>query len=343
MSHLGEFAALLTAVFWTVTALAFEAASRKIGSMIVNLLRLVVGFTFLSLFVWIYRGLPLPFDASPHAWFYLTLSGLVGFVFGDLCLFQAFVVIGARVSMLLMALAPPMTALLSWMILGETMSPLSWLGMIGTISGIALVVLRKEDRKEGEQVNGETGEQVNGLTGEQVSGVTGEQVNGLAGEQVSGKTGGRVNGMRVRLHYPLWGILLGLGGAFGQALGLVLSKVGMEGYDTFASTQIRVIAGIVGFSILFFIFRRWKDTFFALRLRKPMLQLSLGAFFGPFLGVSFSLLAIKYADTGIAATIMALVPVLIIPPSMILYKEKVTIREILGAVLAVGGVALFFL
>ena len=311
MSHLGEFAALLTAVFWTVTALAFEAASRKIGSMIVNLLRLVVGFTFLSLFVWIYRGLPLPSDASPHAWFYLTLSGLVGFVFGDLCLFQAFVVIGARVSMLLMALAPPMTALLSWMILGETMSPLSWLGMIGTISGIALVVLRKEDRKEGEQVNGETGEQVSGL--------------------------------QFRLHYPLWGILLGLGGAFGQALGLVLSKVGMEGYDTFASTQIRVIAGIVGFSILFFIFRRWKDTFFALRLRKPMLQLSLGAFFGPFLGVSFSLLAIKYADTGIAATIMALVPVLIIPPSMILYKEKVTIREILGAVLAVGGVALFFL
>jgi len=327
LSHLGEFAALLTAVFWTVTALAFEAASRKIGSMIVNLLRLVVGFTFLSLFVWIYRGLPLPSDASPHAWFYLTLSGLVGFVFGDLCLFQAFVVIGARVSMLLMALAPPMTALLSWMILGETMSPLSWLGMIGTISGIALVVLRKEDRKGGEQVNG----------------LTGEQVNGLTGEQVSGKTGGRGNGMRVRLHYPLWGILLGLGGAFGQALGLVLSKVGMEGYDTFASTQIRVIAGIVGFSILFFIFRRWKDTFFALRLRKPMLQLSLGAFFGPFLGVSFSLLAIKYADTGIAATIMALVPVLIIPPSMILYKEKVTIREILGAVLAVGGVALFFL
>jgi drug/metabolite transporter (DMT)-like permease len=332
LSHPGEFAALLTAVFWTVTALAFEAASRKIGSMIVNLLRLLAGFTFLSIFVWIYRGLPLPFDASPHTWFYLILSGLVGFVFGDLCLFQAFVVIGARVSMLLMALSPPMTALISWIILGETMNPRSWLGMVLTISGIALVVLKRG-----------TGELVNGLAGEQVSRETGEQVNGLAGEQGNGKKDGRGIGMRIRLHYPLWGILLGLGGAFGQALGLVLSKVGMEGYDTFASTQIRVIAGIVGFSILFFIFRRWKDTFFALRLRKPMLQLSLGAFFGPFLGVSFSLLAIKYADTGIAATIMALVPVLIIPPTMILYKEKVTLREILGAILAVGGVALFFL
>jgi drug/metabolite transporter (DMT)-like permease len=74
-----------------------------------------------------------------------------------------------------------------------------------------------------------------------------------------------------------------------------------------------------------------------------MLQLTLGAFFGPFLGVSFSLLAIKYADTGIAATIMALVPVLIIPPSMIIYKEKVTLKEAAGAILAVGGVAMFFL
>ena len=300
--HLGELFALFTAMFWTVTALAFEAASRKIGSMIVNLLRLVVGFTFLSIFTWFYRGILFPVDASPHAWLYLTLSGLIGFVFGDLCLFQAFVVIGARVSMLLMALAPPMTALIGWMVLGETLSPVSWAGMFLTMAGIALVVLKRPD--------------------------SGEDGNGSG---------------RLRLNYPLWGILLGLGGALGQAAGLVLSKVGMQGYDTFAATQIRVISGIAGFSVLFFILRLWKDAFRALTYTKPMLQLTLGAFFGPFLGVSFSLLAIKYADTGIAATIMALVPVLIIPPSMILYKEKVTLKEAAGAILAVGGVAMFFL
>src|SRR5512137_2628270 len=103
MNHPGEWAALLTAMFWTITALAFEAASRRIGSMPVNLLRLVVGFAFLSLFVFFYRGSLLPLHATPHAWLWLSLSGLVGFVFGDLCLFQAFVVIGARISMLLMA------------------------------------------------------------------------------------------------------------------------------------------------------------------------------------------------------------------------------------------------
>lgn len=302
MHHTGEFAALLTAVFWTITALAFEAASRKIGSMVVNLLRLIAGFCFLTLFVFFYRGSVLPLDATPHAWLYLTLSGLIGFVFGDLCLFQAFVVVGARISMLLMALAPPMTALIGWMVLGETLSWRSWFGMVLTISGIALVVLKRH---------------------------TAEESNGSF--------------RRVKFNYPLWGILLGLGGAAGQAVGLVLSKVGMEGYDSFASTQIRVMAGIAGFAFLFTVMGFWKHAIRALGKRKPMMQLSLGAFFGPFLGVSFSLISIKYADTGIASTIMAIVPVLIIPPSMILYKEKVTLKEIAGAILAVSGVAMFFL
>ncbi len=302
MNHPGELAALFTAVFWTITALAFEAASRRIGSMVVNLLRLMAGFCFLTLFVFFYRGTLLPLDATPHAWLYLTLSGLIGFVFGDLCLFQAFVLIGARISMLLMALAPPITALIGWVVLGETLSWKSWIGMTLTISGIALVVLKRH---------------------------TAAESNG---------------GFRkVKFNYPLRGIFLGLGGAVGQAAGLVLSKVGMQGYDTFASTQIRVIAGIAGFAFIFTVMGFWKHAYRALSKRKPMLQLSLGAFFGPFLGVSFSLIAIKYADTGIACTIMSIVPVLIIPPSMILYKEKVTLKEVAGAILAVSGVAMFFL
>jgi len=302
MNHTGEFAALLTAVFWTITALAFEAASRKIGSMVVNLLRLAVGFCFLTVFVYFYRGYLLPFDATPRTWFFLTISGLIGFVFGDLCLFQAFVVIGARISMLLMALAPPLTALIGWIVLGETLSWKSLAGMVLTIAGIALVVLKRH---------------------------TSAESNG---------------GFRkVKFNYPVWGIMLGLGGAIGQAAGLVLSKVGMQGYDTFASTQIRVIAGVAGFAVIFTVMGFWKHAWRALDKRKPMLQLSLGAFFGPFLGVSFSLIAIRHADTGIASTIMSIVPVLIIPPSIILYKEKVTLKEVSGALLAVTGVAMFFL
>jgi drug/metabolite transporter (DMT)-like permease len=317
LKHPGELAALLTAVFWTITALSFEAASKRIGSMIVNLLRLIVGFVFLSIFAWIYRGYLLPVDASGRTWLILVVSGLVGFTFGDLCLFQSFVVVGARISMLLMALAPPMTALISWMILGEEMTGKSWLGMFVTMTGIALVVLRREEFPK--------------------------------------KPEGR---RKFRFNYPIWGILLGLGGAFGQALGLVLSKFGMhdsvsvaagrihgiaQSYDPFASAQIRVIAGITGFAILFTILGMWKSTAQAISNHKAVVQLSLGAFFGPFLGVSFSLLAVQLTNTGIAATIMAIVPVLIIPPSILLFKEKVNLKEVIGAILAVGGVGLFFL
>lgn len=139
------------------------------------------------------------------------------------------------------------------------------------------------------------------------------------------------------------GLVLAFGGAVGQALGLVLSKVGMRDYDTFASTQIRVMAGTAGFIVIYSFMGKWKDVMRGVIQAKPMALLSVGAFFGPFLGVSFSLIAIKYASTGIASTIMAIVPVLIIPPSIILYKEKVRLKEIAGAILAVIGVAIFFL
>ncbi len=71
--------------------------------------------------------------------------------------------------------------------------------------------------------------------------------------------------------------------------------------------------------------------------------MALGSFTGPFLGVSFSLLAVQHTDTGVAATLMALTPVMIIPPAMILKKEKIKPLEIVGALISVGGVALFFL
>ncbi len=301
-SHWGEIAALLTAFFWAITGVSFEAAGRKIGSLVVNLIRLVIGFLFISIFTLIYRGYFFPVDATAEAWFYLFISGLVGFVIGDLCLFRAFVLIGARISMLIMALTPPITALIGWMILGETLTLQNWIGMTITVTGISMVVLKKAER--------------------------------------SSQKGRFTN---VKLGYPLVGVLLALGGAIGQGAGLVLSKFGMKDYDAFAASQIRIVAGIIGFALIFTILRRWRDVFIGLSFRKPMIQLSVGAFFGPFLGVSFSLIAVKYTSAGIAATLMALVPVFIIVPSVVFLKEKITFKEVAGAIIAVGGVALFFL
>lgn len=295
-NHLGEFAALLTTLFWTITALSFESASHKIGSVPVNILRLVIGFAFLSIFNLIRRGFILPLDASAENWLWLSTSGLIGFVFGDLFLFKSYTMIGSRFSMLIMTLVPPITAFFSFIIIDERLTLFHFFGMTLTFSGIAIAIFSRSAK----------------------------------GEKLTLKLAPR-------------GILYAFGGAVGQALGLVLSKFGMDDYDPFAATQIRIIAGIIGYSLLVTILARWGNVIKATRNKEGMMLTSLGAFFGPFLGVSFSLVAIKYTEAGIASTIMALVPVFIILPAVILYKQKVTLAEIIGAIVSVAGVALFFL
>lgn len=309
-SHLGEYAALLTAFFWTITAIAFESAGKRVGSLSTNLIRLFMAFIFIGIYGQITRGSFIPLDASTHQWMWLSLSGLVGFVIGDLLLFEAYVVIGSRISMLIMSLTPPITAFLGWLIMDEKLTQQNFLGMVLTIFGIMLVVI---DRKPKSKLIDEANPQE------------------------------KVKKNNLKLNYPIVGILLAFGGAVGQGTGLVLSKYGMQDFDPFAATQIRVITGFIGFAILFIFMRRWKKVFEAVKNKKAMARLGIGAFFGPFLGVSFSLLSVKYTTTGVASTIMAIVPVLIIPPAVIFFKEKITIKEVIGSLIAVGGVALFFL
>jgi drug/metabolite transporter (DMT)-like permease len=116
----------------------------------------------------------------------------------------------------------------------------------------------------------------------------------------------------------------------------------MGDYNVFAATQIRVIAGSIGFAILITLIKRWPRVKAAVSDKKAMGYMTIGAFFGPFIGVYFSLLSVKYTSVGIASTIMSIMPVLIIVPAVIIYKEKVTIKEIVGSVVTVLGVALFF-
>ena len=296
--HAGEFAALATACCWTLTALSFEQAGKRVGSLSVNLIRLAVAALLLAAFTGITRGRPLPTDASGHAWLWLSLSGLVGFALGDLCLFRAFVLVGARVSMLIMALVPPMTALIGGLFLHESLGSRDWIGMALTVGGVLWVAL---ERREGEP--------------------------GAA-------TGPRRIGP---------GLLLAFGAALGQAVGLVLSKFGMGAYSAFASAHIRVLTGAVAFALIFTIFRHWAWVGAAIRHRTAMTFTLIGAVFGPFLGVSLSLLAVQHTATGIASTIMSIVPVLIIPPAILVLHEKVSARAVFGAVLAVAGVGLLFL
>lgn len=300
--YFGEMAALLTAVFWTITSMSFESAGKKVGALSVNLIRLVVAFFIYGVLNYYRRGLFLPTDAGAESWMWLALSGVIGFVIGDLLLFQAYVVIGARISMLIMALAPPITAFVGWFILGEVLSMSNWVGMIVTLTGIAIVILKREER-----------------------------------DPDSDKK------RKITTNYNLKGLLLAFGGAVGQGVGLVMSKKGMGQYDAFAASHIRVITGMIGFAVIILLSKRFGNVWKAVQHKPAMKRIALGSMFGPFLGVSFSLLAIQHTQAGIAATIMAIVPVLIIPPAIFLFHEKVNWKEIVGAIITVAGVALFFL
>lgn len=302
VTHFGEFAALITAVFWTITALAFEYSGKRIGSLTLNLLRLIFATLLLGTFNYFRRGLFLPTDALDHQWLWLGLSALVGFVIGDYTLFRAFILIGARVSLLIMSLVPPVTALLAWMILGETMTPANFLGMGLTLLGIAVVILTREENKEDPSKR-----------------------------------------KKISLKYSLAGILLALAGSIGQASGLIMSKYGMGDYDAFAASHIRVLVGAGSFLIIFTLLGRWKGISTSLKDAPAMVSLGIGSVFGPFLGVSFSLLAIQYTNAAIASTIMSISPVLIIFPSVLIFKEKLKWKEVIGAVIAVGGVVVFFI
>ncbi len=296
----GEVAALGTAVCWTISSLAFSEAGRRIGSLSLNLVRLLFAFLFITLYCGVVRGHFLPLDATPAAWFWLFVSGLVGFVFGDLCLFRAFLLIGPRTSMLMMALGPPISAVLSWVFLGERLGFFGIAGMLVTMAGVAWVVSERSSGPE-----------------------KGEKVR-------SSRDYGR-------------GLLLALGGAFGQAGGLVLSKMGMKNYDPFASTQIRILAGIFGFVVILTLSRWWGEFAKGARDKKALGYAAAGALAGPFVGVSLSLLAIQRTQIGVAATIMSMTPVLIIPVVILVKKERVSLRAAVGAVVAVFGVSMLWL
>lgn len=311
MQNTGEIISLVVACLWTVNALFGDEASHRLGAMPLNIIRMLFSLILLAALLWVMTGTPYPRFADGRVWFWMALSGLVGYVFGDYCLFNSYVIFGSKYGQLFMTLAPLFAGITSWIVLGETLSTRSWLAMAVTLSGIAICVLAKG--------------------------------SGTA---------------KVKLKLPLRGVLLGIGAGLGQGVGLVLSKLGLSHYTEilptdapariatmmpFAGTFIRAIAGTIGFAVLIAMGRGYGKVRAALHDGKGMALAFAATIFGPFIGVSLSLMAVQYAKAGIASTLMALVPVLIIVPYALIHHQRISAKEVLGTLVTMAGVALFFL
>jgi drug/metabolite transporter (DMT)-like permease len=285
-----------------------EFGSKRLGNLTLNVLRMGLALLFSLVLFGAVTGNPLPAGVPAEACGWMLLSGLVGYVIGDYCLFQCYILIGSRFGQLFMTLAPLSAALMAWVTLGQQMKPMSIVAMLVTLFGIGISVL------------------------------------------------GRGNHHMVSLKLPLNGVLFAIGAAMCQGIGLVLSKIGMDHYDVaamakagvsewlipFSANFYRCIAGIIGFTILLYFHDGIGHLREAMHDRKGLSVAIATTIFGPFVGVGFSLMAVQYTAAGIASTLMAMTPIIILLPSDWLFHEKITWKAVLGAFISVIGVSLFF-
>ncbi len=294
---MGELAALATSLMWTFTSIFFTIGGREVGSVVVNRSRLLLAVIFLSVTHFFMLGTFFPIGVEPERYLWLGLSGIIGLVVGDAFLFQAFVMIGPRISMLMMALVPVISTFLAWIFLGETLGSLQLLAIVITVAGIGWVVL--ESPRAGVWANS---------------------------------------------RHRLLGILAGLGGALGQAIGLIAAKYGLAGdFPVLSGVLIRMAVAVIVIWAFTALRGKLRNTLVVFHNRKALLAIVGGSVVGPFIGVWLSLVAVHLAPVGIASTLMALSPVLILPIAHFFLHDKVGFRAVFGTTVALAGVAMIFM
>lgn len=309
MQYLGEIISLAVAVSWTVTALFAEIGSKRLGSLQMNVIRMLLSLLMLGATLWYFTGSPYPLYADGKAWFWLSMSGFVGYLLGDYCLFNSYIWIGSRFGQLFMTLAPPTAAIAGWLMLGETLSWNALLGMLVTLTGIGISVLNK--------------------------GTSHKLSLKLPLKGVLFGIGAGV-GQGV-------GLVLSKVGMNHYEMSIPSDETLVADLLPFASTFIRAVTGAVGFLLVMGIQKQFHTLATSVHDRKGMNAALWATITGPFIGVSLSLMAVQYTEAGVASTLMALTPVFIIWPSYFFFKQHVTFKEIVGACISVVGVSLFFI
>jgi drug/metabolite transporter (DMT)-like permease len=214
---------------------------------------------------------------------------------------QSFVLVGARLAMLMMSLAPVLAVILSWVFLNQTLAAQDLIGIGITIAGIMIVIGERRG---------------NNATVEHID----------------------------QRRYII-GLLCGLGGAVGQASGLVLSRLGLEGdFPALSGNLMRLLVAVVVIWLLTLVNRQLFSSFRTMREHpRAFALLTGGAILGPVVGVWLSLIAIQNTSVGIASTLSSLMPIFLIPISYVMFKERVTRQAVIGTLIAFAGTVILFI
>ena len=304
MNLSGELIALITTLCWSLGIFPFTEAAKRIGSAPLNQYRLLLAWIIISIILFFWNDLnfvELFTEPQPYHFIFLGLSGIIGFSIGDYCSFNSFKLLGPKLASLYTTFAPGAALLIGYIALNESVNLIGIFGILITVSGVIWLTLSKKVSNAATQV-------------------------------------GYTRDKR--------GIIYGIIGALCQGTGLVLSKYGMDYYEVKLQTMHAVwIRLLFAFSAAFIV------SLLAGKLKansKPIFTneknnlpfLFFGTILGPVMGVTLSLFAIQKLEVAVAQTIFALLPLFVLPISLIIYKERITSQSVFACLLALVGVLL---
>ncbi|MHC4696975.1 MAG: DMT family transporter [Planctomycetota bacterium] len=309
-NYVGPVAGITTSVLFAGTALLFAGAARRLGTVMVNAVRLALAIVLLAVTHRLATGLWIP-PAIAGQVVFLALSGIVGLVIGDQAVFIAFVDIGPRLSMLILASCPLLATLFGWAALGETLEGVAWVGVLLIVVGVGWVALEKPSTTSAY------------CASRRVRGIT------LAFIAAAGQAGGLLLSKQ------------------GMGHGWLPDDQHLSAQ---AATLIRMVFGGLGLApiLLMNLYRErrqrargiWPERVGS--RRAGFVLAFLAAFFAGYLAVWLSLVAADRLPLGIAQTLCSLAPVFVLPLAVLIERERVSPRAAIGAFVAVAGTALLF-
>ena len=299
----GEVAALGTALFWSLSTMAWSLAGRRVGSVAVTTIRSALGAVALAALFRTMYGSWWPAALGSKALLLFALSGALGAGVGDLMLFRSYLIIGPRLGMLILALSPIFAALIAWVTpLHETLGLQAIAGIATTVAGVAWVVSAR------------------------------------GSEDAWIPSAG---GFMLGLLLAIGGTLCVAGGFVLSRMGFAVAAEVREA--AFGATYVRVAAATLCCLAALPLFGKVRGTLRAFRDRRAMAIIAAGTLVGPILGIWLSMVAIHWSPTGVVTALMSTAPIMMIPITWLAYGDRPTARSLGGTLLAVAGAFLLLL